>query len=390
MNKALSLVALLFPFIAFAQDEKDSSEVSFGGYADGYYSYYTNAKEVAYQQHDAIGAYHNNFGLNIAQLTAAYNSNRMRGVLTLHAGDIPAITWAGTYRNIQEANAGVRLAKGLWLDMGFFKTHVGTESFLPKDNLMSIITLGTFYGPFYQSGARLSYDTESEWHFELHAINGYNLHIDNNDYKTFGLLVSHDFGDHFGMGYAAMAGQERVGQLRDGYLIYQNMFANWNYEKLDVQVGLDVAVANQWRPTTPIGSNGWLANPLIAGLATFKYHFSDQFAASFRGEVFSDESNINSFSYSPSVNSTTGASRLSTDATGMTVFGSTFGFEYAPTTNGFLRIESRTLYHPDATTSIYPDGWDATRAPMNPMLNVRMQLMATAGFYFDKTIKFAR
>lgn len=388
MNKAVVLLSILFPFWGLAQHEKDSSEVSFGGYADGYYSYYTNANEVALQQHDCIGAYHNNFGLNIAQLTAAYNSDRMRGVLTLHTGDIPAITWAGTYRNIQEANAGVRLAKGLWLDMGFFKTHVGTESFLPKDNLMSIITLGTFYGPFYQSGARLSYDTKSEWHFELHAINGYNLHIDNNNFKTFGVLVSHDFGDHFGMGYSAMAGQERVGQLRDGYLIYQNIFANWNYKKLDVQVGLDVAVANQWRPAAVVA--GWLPNSLIAGLATIKYHFTEKFATSCRAEIFSDESNINSFSYSPWVNSITGMSRLSPDASGMTVLGATLGFEYAPTPNGFLRIESRTLYHPQATTSTYPVGWDASRASMNPMLIGRMQLMATAGFYFDKTIKFAR
>ncbi|GAB5537903.1 MAG: hypothetical protein Salg2KO_00060 [Salibacteraceae bacterium] len=94
-----------------ATSQTDTTKITFGAYADGYYSYYTNANEVAYQQHDAIGAFHNNFGLNVAQLTGAYESDRLRGVLTLHAGDIPAITWAGTYRNIQEAFAGVRLAE---------------------------------------------------------------------------------------------------------------------------------------------------------------------------------------------------------------------------------------------------------------------------------------
>lgn len=385
MNKYLTIVLAVLTQIAIAQDGKDTAELSFGAYADGYYSYYSNAKEVAYQQHDAIGAYHNNFGLNIAQITGAYHSNRLRGVLTMHAGDIPAIAWSGTYRGLQEANAGVRLAKGLWLDMGFFKTHVGTESFLPKDNHMSIITLGTFYGPFYQSGARLSYDTESEWHIELHAINGYNLHIDNNDFKTFGLLVSHDFTDHFGMSYSSMAGQENVGILNDGYLIYQNGFANWTYDRIDVQLGLGVAFAYQWKG--PFSS--WLGDPLIAALTTVKYHINEQFAASFRGEIFSDENSINSRQLAPVYGTNTQNSSVSATG-GMTIYGGTLGFEYAPNDNGFLRVESRMLYDPQAASTVYPTGFLARQAGVNPMLNGRTQVIATAGFYFDKSFKFAR
>ena len=382
MRSVIGSVLVLTCFLA--QGQKDTSKITFGAYADGYYSYYTGAREVAYQQHDCIGAFHNNFGLNIAQLTGAYESDRVRGVLTLHAGDIPAIAWSGTYRNIQEANAGVRLANRLWLDVGFFKTHVGTESFLPKDNLMSIITLGTFYGPFYQSGARLSYDTKSDWHFELHAINGYNLHIDDNNFKTFGLLVSHDFSDHFGMSYSGMAGQENVGQLDDGYLVYQNIYANLNYDKLDVQVGLDVATADQWKT-----GQGWLPGPLIAGLATVKYHLNDKFAISTRGEIFSDESSINSLQLTPSVNPPTGRSR-NVESVGMTVYGGTIGIEYAPSEIGYLRIESRTLYDPQAPLSSAPNDYSALEAGANPMLNGRAQLIATAAFFIDKTFKLAK
>ncbi|GAB5537904.1 MAG: hypothetical protein Salg2KO_00070 [Salibacteraceae bacterium] len=272
----------------------------------------------------------------------------------------------------------------MWLDVGFFKTHVGTESFLPKDNLMSIITLGTFYGPFYHSGARLSYDTKNDWHFELHAINGYNLHIDNNDYKTFGLLVSHDFGDHFGMSYSGMAGQENVGQLDDGYLIYQNIFANLNYEKIDVQIGLDVAMADQWKT-----GQGWLTDPLIAALTTVKYHFNEQFAVSARGEIFSDESSINSTQLTPAVNPTSGISQ-NIETIGMTVYGGSLGFEYAPDKRGFLRIESRMLYDPQAILSAPPISYSAIESGANPLLNGRTQLLATAGFFFDKTFKFAK
>ncbi len=389
MKKTLLLILTLWTISAEAQEanKSDTSKLTLGAYADGYYSWYSNADEVALQQHDCIGAFHNNFGLNIVQFTAAYESDRVRGVATFHFGDIPAITWAGTYRNIQEANAGVRLANRLWLDVGFFKTHVGTESFLPKDNLMSIISLGTFYGPFYQSGARLSYDTKNNWHFELHAINGYNLHIDDNEFKTFGLLVSKKWSDKVYTSYSGMTGQENVGLLDDGYLVYQNVYTNLTFNKLDVQLGLDVAFANEWKSNL-----GWLPDPLVAGLASFKYHVDDDFAVAFRGEVFSDEQSINSRRINPNVLAN-GGSRLSNASRangGMTIYGGTIGVEYSPNDQGFIRIESRTLYDPNAPFASYPDGFLAREAGMNPMLAGRTQVMATVGFYFDKTFNFAR
>lgn len=385
MKRILCITLSFWTISVLAQEDSaptpDTSSFSFGAYADGYYSYYSNADDVVLQQHNCIGAFHNNFGLNVGQATLAYESNRLRGVLTSHFGDIPLIAWSGNYRFLQEANAGVRLLPRLWLDLGFFKTHVGTESFLPRDNHLSIITLGTFYGPFYQSGARLSYDTKSEWHFEAHAINGYNLHIDNNDFKSFGVLVSKQLSDKLYMSYSNLLGQEQVGGLIDGYLVYQNVYANLEFDKLDVQLGLDVATADNWRLNT-----GWL-DPLIAGLATVKYHFTDQYAASFRAELFHDPDNINSYGLEPA------AGPLNTSflsAYGMSILGGTVGFEYQPNEHGFLRIESRTLYDMNAPVSDYPTGFDAELVGVNPALELRVEALVTAGVYFDKTLKFAR
>lgn len=363
-----------------AASKVDTAKLTIGAYADGYYAYYSNAKDVVLQQHNSVAAYHNNFGLNIGQFTMAYASRLLRGTLTAHVGDIPQIAWGSQYRFLQEANAGIRLRQRLWLDVGFFKTHVGTESFLPKDNHMSIVTLGTYYGPFYQSGARLSYDTKSEWHMELHAINGYNLHVDNNDFKTFGALVSKQFSDRLYMSYSNMLGQERVGALNDGYLVYQNVYANMEFKKWDVQLGLDVATANNWRVW-----NEWLS-PLVAGLATIKYHFSDRYAASVRAEIFHDPDNINSIGLEPRVLS----NNIFLLSYGMSVVGGTIGFEYAPNDNGFFRIESRTLYDFNARVTDYPAGFDAQRTGINPALDLRANVIVTAGFYFDKTFKFAR
>ena len=71
-------------------------------------------------------------------LNAQYDGEKVRGIVTLHFGDIPKATWSGTYNYIMEAHAGVRLCKKLWLDAGFFRTHFGTEGLLPKENFLVI------------------------------------------------------------------------------------------------------------------------------------------------------------------------------------------------------------------------------------------------------------
>lgn len=386
MKRILTLILSILTISAAAQSPWDGAEASFGAYADAYYSYYSNAKDVRYQQHDCIGAFHNNLGLNIAQFTGSFDSDRFRGVTTLHFGDIPSITWESTYRNIQEANAGVRLTKGLWLDMGFFKTHVGTESFLPKDNMLSIISLGTFYGPFYQSGARLSYDFGNDWHIELHAINGYNKHIDDNDYKTFGMLVSKQWSDRLFMSYSNMAGQENTGQLNDAYLLYQNIYANVDFEKLTLQAGVDVAFANQWR----YGGEGWLADPLVAGLITAKYAIKDDFSIAVRGEIFHDQSSINSFRVIPIANAANTSSVFPDAGGGMTIFGGTMSVEKAVEEFGFFRVESRFLYDADPLVNEYPVGYRESITSIHPMLGTRAQILMTVGIYFDKTFTFAQ
>jgi hypothetical protein len=362
----------------FAQD---TSSVRLGAYADGYYSWYSNGDRTIYQESDVIGAYHNNFGLNVAQFTGAYDGNRARGALTAHFGDIPAIAWSNNYRFIQEANAGVRLAERLWLDIGFFKTHVGTESFLPKDNMLSIVTLGTFYGPFYQSGARLSYNTKSNWHVELHAINGYNRHIDNNEYKSYGALISKQWNDLLYTSYSNLVGQEQIGgTTNDAYLVYQNAYATVEGERWSVQAGIDVANSFDWRV-----KDDWEDKLLIAALLTAQYRWNEQFATTARFELFSDERQINSFQtqYIQSGN------QVIAVQDGMTVFGPTAGIAFTPSEHAFLRLESRYLFDPAFPANRHAADFNSIPGRGNPMLQERVQLMITAGFYFDKSFKFA-
>ncbi len=80
----------------------------------------------------------------------------------------------------RKANAGVRLCKNLWLDAGFFRTHVGTEGLFPKENITSSVAVATYFEPYYEAGLKLSYAATEKLALSLYVLNGYNLYEDNN------------------------------------------------------------------------------------------------------------------------------------------------------------------------------------------------------------------
>ena len=63
--------------------------------------------------------------------------------MTLHYGDNAQATWDKTFNMVQEANIDVHLFPNWRLDAGLFRTHFGTESFLPKNNDLGIIRIIT-------------------------------------------------------------------------------------------------------------------------------------------------------------------------------------------------------------------------------------------------------
>ncbi|HSY75376.1 MAG TPA: outer membrane beta-barrel protein, partial [Bacteroidia bacterium] len=176
--------------------QKDSA-VSFkiGGYVDAYYAAYTDSVGSGkLQKFPAISPHSNSFGVNIAQATMRYNSYKLRSTVTLQAGDMPSAAWSPVYNFIQEANVGVKLCKTLWFDAGFFKTHIGTEALLPKDNIASSVSMITFFEPWWQAGGRLTYAPNEQLQIALYVVDGYNEFVAISRKKAIGLAVSYALG----------------------------------------------------------------------------------------------------------------------------------------------------------------------------------------------------
>ncbi len=321
----------------------DLSAIKISAYVDAYYGYYTDSVGVGnYQQFPSISS-RSGFGLNTAMISARYDGDKVRGIVTLHYGDIAKSAWSSTFNNIMEAHAGVRLHKNLWIDAGFFRTHVGAEGLHPSENFTSSVSITTFYEPYYESGIRLNYNPNQKLAINLFVLNGYNIFEDNNEKKSFGMLVTYALGDKGSIGYNNYIGDDTpqaadsISHLR----FYNNVFLNYTIKKLKIQLGLDYATQKNSH-ITYIKEKA----TMYSGLLGLKYQMKEKYAIYGRGEMFNDPEGFMSGVF------TDKQSKL----TGFKLWGATLGLEYKPAENAYIRLEGRQLQMDKDQKIFYSNG----------------------------------
>ncbi len=366
-----SLIVLLFTnLLVYSQEltsQKKDHKITFNAYADGYLSSYSNdLPQSEFQPFETVGARDNTFGVNVAQFGVHYEHEKVRANITLHWGDIPQATWSSDFNEIQEANVGVKLSEGLWLDAGFFRTHIGTESFLPRDILLSNTAFKTFNEPFYQAGARLSYDKVENWYFEFWALNGYNNFLDNNDAKSVGALATYSFSDKTSITYTNLYGRESedsAPQRQNRF--YNNIYLNQNWNDIWLlTVGFDLG----FQTNSELRNSGDTAS-MYAGLATLRYQFKPKWSMTTRAEVFKDN---NGFISGTTINN-------NGDETGFELYGLSLGSEYKPVPNAYVRLETRYTTAARDLDIFNNDG---------RLTNTRWEILFTMGLDFEKALGF--
>lgn len=327
--------------------------------------------QQTFQPYTTAGARDNTFGVNVAQIGLHYTSNSIRGNFIYHDGGIPKATWSSNFNNLQEANAGFKLLNGLWLDMGFFATHTGTESFLPKENMLGQTSFITYNEPFYQAGAKLSYGAKNNWNFELWVVNGYNRHVDNNDAKSVGVLVNKEFSKNTSITYSNMYGRESDDSSAvDQYRFYNNIYLNHNWkDKIYLTAGFDLGTQ-----TNTDLSNADKTALMYAGLLTVRYQFTPKYSVTARGEFSEDENGFINGLYQTGF---VGFS-LSPVYEGISLYGITLGGEYKPNDNSYVRLDGRYLATGNNQDIFIENG---------SVTNERLEVMITIGFFIDKAFK---
>jgi hypothetical protein len=351
MQKLSLLLSFLFPLIAFAQPVKvDTTDLTFtgtrinpysqeydstgkvtlSGYIDTYYAFYTDtAGPGGFQKFPTAAPRSNQFGINILQISAKYQSEKLRGVATVFFGDCPQSAWSPHLNLIQEANAGFRVAGRLWLDAGFFRTHIGLESIQPRENITSGFATTTYFEPYFLSGAKLTWQHSERLTLQLNAFNGFNTFIETNANKALGFSSVFAPNNKWSYTFSTLFCDETPdGTSPKRLRNYNNLVAVYKTPRL--VLGLEGNFG--WQQHSQLFDSTKTAT-MASALVALKYRFTQKWGAYGRAELYTDPDEI----------LTGPIENENHTLVGLDIFGFTAGIEYKPIPNAYLRVEGRYL-----------------------------------------------
>lgn len=311
-----------------AIDHIDTNEIGtlvILGYVSAYYAHYDDeaVDQNGFVKFATMAPRPQEFGLNVALISMQYHNKNIRSSLGVHFGDIAKAVWPSEFNMIQEANAGFRLHKKLWIDAGFFRSHIGIESTQPRENITSSMSLANNYEPYYLAGAKLTYLISSKVAIQLNSFNSFASYVETNKNTLVGLSLVIDPNEHTSITYNFITGDDSpTGQRIKQQRFYNNFYASYKTNKFYLGAEFNYGM-QQHSKTNDTTANATVMSGLIVG----KYQFHKKLGVYARQEYFSDPDNI-----------LTGSLR-----TGKNVFGTTAGVEYKPFKNVALSTEGRVL-----------------------------------------------
>ena len=184
-----------------------NATVGFSGYIDTYYQYNFNTGDALFH---AFNPKHDSISLAMAELDVDASINDwLYGRLDLSFGNSTPIiaynayalstnyrkseAFARAMQYIQQAYVGVKFnlfKTNVSLDIGKFNTHMGYEVIESKDNInYTRGLLFTYTIPFYHTGLRIDVPLSRYFGFRGYFLNGWDVDLDNNKYKTGGAHV---------------------------------------------------------------------------------------------------------------------------------------------------------------------------------------------------------
>ena len=337
---------------AIANDTIDTAELKIGGYVSTYYAYYNDeTTQSGFVQFPTMAARNKEFGLNMVLIDMHYTSKHIRGNVGIHFGDIAQSVWPQQYNMVQEANAGVKLVKRLWLDAGFFRSHIGVESTQPRENITSSMSLVNVFEPYFFSGAKLTYEVNSKLAIQVNAFNSYSSLVDNNKNKLLGTSIIFSPTEKLSLTYNFLTGNETPDSIKTKQQRnYNNFYLTYTSTKL-----LIAAEANYGWQTNSLKKDSTKNATVYSGLIVIKYQAFKKIGFYGREELFSDYNQV----------------LTGTTATGNFVYGTTAGLEYKPFNKMALSVEGRLL---QSDNLIFKNG--------NTITNYRNELIFCLDLWF--------
>jgi hypothetical protein len=315
---------------ATAQSTLSGKPFRLSGFTEVYYAYDFNVPSGKSLPFVVNHKQHNSFSVNLAVINAAYEGENVRGGLGLHTGTYVQYNYSlepPALRNLHEAWGGFRLYKKLWLDAGVFPSHIGWETAVSSGNWTLTRSLAAEATPYYESGARLTYEA-GKFTFCVLLLNGWQNINELNSNKAVGTQIQYRPNDRVLINYSTFNGEGRnqpdFAGKRMRFL--DNLYATVQLTpELGIGGGFDFGVEED----TDTSSNlltYW--NPTLV----LRYRLSPKWSASLRGEHFNDRHGI--------------IFRTGT-ANNFQVTGCSLNMDYAPAPNALFRVEGKYLNSKD-------------------------------------------
>ena len=291
--KLLSVFSsLLFFSVAVYSQQNDSTKkktFTLTGFADVYYCYDFD-KPANKLRPDYLYNHkrHDQPGVNLALLKAAFQKNKWKANLALMAGDYAKYNLAAEpdwARIIYEANIGYSFSDKVSVDAGILPSHIGFESAISKDNWTLSRSLLAENSPYYETGLRLNYTPNKKWSFALLGLNGWQHIKDNNDDLAMGTLVQFKPNDKWFFNSSTFLGNEKPDSVPKQLRFFHNFYTIYNLsEKIAASVFVDFGIEEKQNSS---GTNNWMGF-----VGQLQWKASGKISTALRYEYYKDESGV--------------------------------------------------------------------------------------------------
>ncbi|MGX5818017.1 porin [Chitinophaga lutea] len=323
MKRTVMIAAAALAGLSATAQEEPAFKVS--GYAEIYYGYDLN-QPLNHERPSFIYNHsrHNEVNLNLAYLKGAYTSDRIRANLALMAGTYAQYNLAAEQdllRHVFEANAGVRIGKGLWVDAGIMPSHIGFESAVGKDCYTLTRSIMAENTPYYETGVKVSWAPNDKWSLAAFYLNGWQRirRPDGNQTPAAGTQVTFKPSGKVTLNWSTFIGNDKPDSVRQ-MRYFNDIYGIFRVtDKFTLVAACDYGI--EQKPKGESGTNTWYSPMAIA-----RYAFTDKWAMAARYEYYSDEHGVIIATGTPN---------------GFRTSGWSLNLDMAPLPNALFRIEGK-------------------------------------------------
>ena len=327
------LALALLPLAAQAQAldyPADTAKMTVYGYLDGYYGFdfphpSTTQRPEFFYSHNR----QDEFTVNQALVGLRYDNGQVHGALGLEAGTYPEANYAAEpvlLRNIYEAYAGFRPFKKAWFDLGVFGSHIGYESAISKDNWTVTHSLAAEGSPYYEAGAKLSYEISPKVTVTGLVLNGWQNIRDNNRGKALGTQVQWRPSSKWLINSSTFFGNEQPQDSARRYRYFHDLYVVYTPDtRWSVLALFDIGTQQRARPGAP--NTPWHTAQLVV-----RRQLGTRWHVAARAEYYYAEYGVVVRFLAP-----TPAQR------NFNVRGASLNFDYAPSQHVLVRLEGKFL-----------------------------------------------